>query len=304
MSELEDKDIEGLVERLDMVEKELAECIELEEEGREEATMKDVPIGRPPTEWNKRGYVQIKRDGEGMICYLRANRGGDKASVSKKFDFSGINRLSFDYRHTYQTKKGQLKVYLDGEAVYDTTMVWGACKGAIDTSEVSGTAELRFEVVSNNPWYATGNVNLYLYTMNGGTRKFGDISPMFDRFKAKETAIIRNAKLGASVASDMTIRNVGKAKGKIYVVFSDLDTNKKLATGSCTLNPMETIFPFIYCTKTEVVLSKGGYGGYAYVKDAGERHFGIKIWGEGENEPEFEGEDTLQMKTWGANIQI
>ena len=306
MSELEDRDIESLVERLNEVEEELAECLgkKVEEVEEEASTIIDVPIGQPLAEWEKRGKVRIKEDGDGSyVCYIKTNKGKEKANVGKVFDFSDINLVSFGYRHTYQTKSGQLKVYLNNKNVYDITMLWGQYNGVIDASEVKGTAELRFELVSRNPWYSTGNVNLYLSTMTGTSDEIGNVYPVFDSFEAKETAVIKSPKIGASVATKMHIRNVGKEKGKIHVVFSDIDKDKILATGNCTLGVMETIFPFIYHTESNVRLSKGGYGGYAFVKDMGERHLGIKIWGEGEKEPAFEDEDTLQMKTWTVNVK-
>ena len=305
MSELEDRDRESIIEKLDEVEKELAECLGHEEEEEPETIIEkvNIPIGQPLIEWDKRGYVRIKEVGDEKFCYLRVNRGKEVASVSKDFDFSAINLISFDYRHTYQTKSGQLRVRLDDEILYDTSMRWGEYKCVFNTSGVNKKGELRFELISRNSWYSTGNVNLYLYTMTGSTRKPGVVSPVFEGFDGKETAVIKQTKMGALVASEMIIRNVGKSKGKIYVVFSDLDKNEILATGSCTLDVMETIFPFIYSTKSEVTLSKGGYGGYAYVKGVGKRHLGIKIWGHDEEEPDFSEEDNLQMKTWTVNIR-
>ena len=301
MSELEDKDIESLIEKLNETEKELAECLgEEEEEEEEEVIMVEVLIGQPLAEWNKRGRVRIKEDGEEKICYLRANKGKEKASVSRVVDFSNVNQLTFDYRHTYQTKAGQLKVYLGNKVVYDVVMKWGSFKGTIDTSEVKGAAELRFELVSRNPWYSTGNVNLYLSTMTGSPNEIAKVFPVFDTFEAKETAEPK-PKMGMIAAVKIVIRNVGKERGKINVVFADLDKNKALATGSCTLNPMETIFPYVYYTESKVRLEKGGFWGYLFVYGGGRRHLGLKMWGEGEKEPEFEAEDTLQMKTWVVN---
>ena len=313
MSELEEEDIERLVERLNEVEKELAECLgegeEEEEEGTPVAEFSDVPIGIPLSEWNPRGKVKQKKRGDEVVCYLRGNKGGEAATISKEINLLGINELTFAYSHTYQTKSGQLKVYLDDEAVYDIPMNWGAKTGTFNTSKIAKVAELRFKLISRNPWYAKGNTNLYLYTMSGTSREIGDVSPVFDSFKGRTTAptrIIGN-KMGVSVVSRMIIRNIGELKGKINMVFSDIEKDKVIARGSYTLDAMETVFPYIYYRpniKQVVAFSHGGWGGSGYIEGlSGIYHLGIKIWGEGEKEPEYGDKDTTQMKTWTVNIK-
>ena len=302
-----EEDIESLIERIDDLEKRLAECEGVEEkEGTPVAEFSDVPIGIPLSEWNPRGKAQTKKKGDEVVCYLRGNKGGEAATISKEINLLGINELTFAYSHTYQTKSGQLKVYLDDEAVYDIPMNWGIFTGTIDTSKIEKTAELVFKLISRNPWYAKGNTNLYLYTMSGTSREIGNVSPVFDSFEGKTTATVRKGqeKRGALVAIRMIIRNIGELKGKINVVFSDIGKDKVLARGSCTLDAMETIFPYIYYTEPIVTLSKGGYGGYGYIKgESGIYHLGIKIWGEGEKEPEYGNKDTTQMKTWTVNVR-